>query len=114
VASPDNVIPRKSSAADRDTHADPPTPTRFPLPSIFGNDSAKGINITPGKPIPRFVQVLPWVPLCADELPCDSVAELRGKVDGQTGRSLERHSAGIPLLHSFVKKIFSNGVRACA
>ena len=60
------------------------------------------------------MQVLPRVPLRADKLPRDSVADLRGKVDRQTGGSLERRTAGISLLDSFVEIFLSDGVRACA
>ena len=51
--------------------------TSLPVfPTIFRNDAAQTINVRRGKFITIFMKFSPGIPLCADQLSCNSIALL--------------------------------------
>src|ERR1043166_7693461 len=62
-----------------------PLPTLTPfLPAVLGHDSAQAIDVRLRQFVAMFLQLLPRIPLRADELARDAVALLRGEVNAKT------------------------------
>jgi hypothetical protein len=61
---------------------------------IFGNNSAKRINVAVGELLAERMEVIPRIPLRADQFPSNAVTHLGREIDAQTRGFLERHTAG--------------------
>src|ERR1043166_6958927 len=84
-----------------------PLPTLTPfLPAVLGHDSAQAIDVGLCQFVTELVQLLPRVPLRADELARDTVALLRGEVNAKARAKLERRRAFFRPLFVFAKNSF--------
>src|ERR1035437_6746231 len=63
------------------------------LAAIFGHDAAQAVDIRLRQFVAIFLQILPRIPLRADELAGDAVALRAGEINRKTGTEFERHRA---------------------
>src|SRR5438093_4105087 len=82
------------------------------LSSIFRHDPAQRIDIRFQQFIFKLMELLPGVPLRADELAGDPITLRRSEIDAQPRAFFERHAASFSLLERPCVKRFANGLFA--
>ena len=63
------------------------------FPAVFRHDAAQAINIRIRQFVAVFLQILPRIPLRADELAGDAGAFRAGEIDGEARAEFQRHRA---------------------